>query len=163
MILYRDVRVKWLLTDIVTSSFTPVITSTCRMKGYIMSSPVLLYLKKKHGLCARNNVRCHSQLFTRYRVRVSKFAWKFYRKSAGRVTPVRNCCKAWEWVASIIIHKQPNNLRKFLNMKFRCSAKFNFAIEFWLMWSSNTFNGFFVYNPNINNTFTCITFFLYYR
>lgn len=110
MKLYRDVRVKWLLTDIVTSSFTPVITSTCRIKRYIMSSPVLLYLKKKRGLCARNNVRCHSQLFTRYRVRVAKFAWKFYRKSAGRVTPVRNCCKAWEWVASIIIHTSSSTI-----------------------------------------------------
>lgn len=39
--LWRDVRVKWLLTDAVTSDFTPVITSACGMKRYIMSSAFL--------------------------------------------------------------------------------------------------------------------------
>jgi len=76
-----------LLTDVVTSGFTSVITKTCRMKGNIMSPSARFYLKKKRGLCARNDVPCHSQLFTRYRVRVAKFARKFRKSQQAEWRP----------------------------------------------------------------------------
>lgn len=57
-----------------------------------MSPPARFYLGKKRGLCARNDVALSlSAIHSLCRARVAKFARKFRRKSAGRVTPVRNC------------------------------------------------------------------------